>query len=230
MLMGINFSKAIGTQCFFHIALQFFLIVCLKSDVELNSRFVFYFKCIPYRLWHKWGVYHSVSPCPMIHKETPFTDCQQIKSLGEQGLRVLRFRVSWGWAGTGACGIPGAPLHRHTQTLYLGNSFSVWTSKGQTKHLKSASWTVFALDPAVNSFILTVESFFSALMHCLGSRKREIPREPGRSWGRLAGVQGGPMSAGSDLVGREGWHFLHVRLHWAGHRTFFFVFIVVKYT
>ena len=100
MLMGINFSKAIGTQCFFHIALQFFLIVCLKSDVELNSRFVFYFKCIPYRLWHKWGVYHSVSPCPMIHKETPFTDCQQIKSLGEQGLRVLRFRVSWGWAGT----------------------------------------------------------------------------------------------------------------------------------
>lgn len=36
----------------------------------------------------------------MIHKETPFTDCQQIKSLGEQALRVLRFRVSWGWAGT----------------------------------------------------------------------------------------------------------------------------------
>lgn len=36
----------------------------------------------------------------MIHKETPFTGCQQIKSLGEQGLRAGGFRVSLGWAGT----------------------------------------------------------------------------------------------------------------------------------
>lgn len=94
------FQSSRDTVLFPYCTPVFFLIVCLKSDVELNSRFVFYFKCIPYRLWHKWGVYHSVSPRTMIHKETPFTDCQQIKSLGEQALRVLRFRVSWGWAGT----------------------------------------------------------------------------------------------------------------------------------
>ena len=82
----------------------------------------------------------------------------------------------------------------------------------------------------MNSFILTVESFFLALMQYLGSRKRESPREPGRSWRRLAGMQGGPMGAGSDLAGREGWHFLHARMHSAGRPHFLLVFIVVKYT
>lgn len=36
----------------------------------------------------------------MIHKETPFTGCQQVKGLGLQASRECGLRGNLGWAGT----------------------------------------------------------------------------------------------------------------------------------
>lgn len=107
---------------------------------------------------------------------------------------------TWCQAETGACGtLPSlSPEPCHLQTLYLGGSFPVWMSKGQSEHLESASWTVFALEPAVNSFILTVRPFFSALLQCVGSRKKEIPGAPG-SWRRPVGLGCSSLGAGPTL-------------------------------
>lgn len=82
------FHSKRDTVIFFHIALQIFWeYVELRCWTKLWIS-VFHFKYIPYRLWHKCRVYHSAFPRTMIHKETPFTGCQQIKSLGKQSWRA----------------------------------------------------------------------------------------------------------------------------------------------